>query len=574
WLNAHSDPVASLYTFTNCMALADLNGDGDHKLIVADLGTGVYDMKLKVWKGTSLVSETTIIDLPTGVCTFHMDATEPRVPAVGVASGPFIYVYKNLKPFFKFTLPPLEVNKLEQELWEQAREEKIDALTLKKSLERLKDDSRTPLTIRSLRYVLLEQSDLEAFLRVHKHTPLKRQTVITAIAALKKSHADDDAISCLVVGTESQDVYVLDSEAYTVLAKMTLPSVPVFLSVSGLFDVEYRIVVACRNGNLYTLKRGAKHPGKSCIELKSQPVGIERIGKNIIVGCMDQTLNCFTTKGKRIWSLDMPDTINTLELLSYKARGIKAVLVALNNGETRIYRDKFLVNVIKTQDPVTGLKFGRFGREDCSLILVTKAGGLSVRILKRNTTFETKDTQQLVGAPSGQNLKLNVPRKTKLFVDQMQRERENYVSMHRTFQHDLYRLRLESARSYVRALTTSLNPVSALLQDPLKLSATVQGIGPVFKLTINLQNTSANNPSFDLLMTSQYDDALYKLDRTYIQIPMIVPGLSYNFEIMVECLSDKGISDNIKVFVLHKGKSSPIITAVISMPISEGAILP
>ena len=42
--------------------------------------------------------------------------------------------------------------------------------------------------------------------------------------------------------------------------------------------------------------RGAKHPGKSCIELKSQPVGIERIGKNIIVGCMDQTLNCFTTK--------------------------------------------------------------------------------------------------------------------------------------------------------------------------------------------------------------------------------------------------------------------------------------
>ena len=46
------------------------------------------------------------------------------------------------------------------------------------------------------------------------------QTVITAIAALKKSHADDDAISCLVVGTESQDVYVLDSEAYTVLAKV------------------------------------------------------------------------------------------------------------------------------------------------------------------------------------------------------------------------------------------------------------------------------------------------------------------------------------------------------------------
>ena len=30
---------------------------------------------------------------------------------------------------------------------------------------------------------------------------------------------------------------------------------PVFLSVSGLYDVEFRVVVACRNGGVYTLKR-------------------------------------------------------------------------------------------------------------------------------------------------------------------------------------------------------------------------------------------------------------------------------------------------------------------------------
>lgn len=37
-------------------------------------------MKLKVYKGTSLVNENTIIDLPTGVATFYMDIIEPRVP--------------------------------------------------------------------------------------------------------------------------------------------------------------------------------------------------------------------------------------------------------------------------------------------------------------------------------------------------------------------------------------------------------------------------------------------------------------------------------------------------------------
>jgi Bardet-Biedl syndrome 1 protein len=36
--------------------------------------------------------------------------------------------------------------------------------------------------------------------------------------------------------------------------------------------------------------------------------------------------------------------------------------------------------------------------------------------------------------------KLNVPKKTKLFVDQTLRERDNSVLMHRVFQHDLYQV--------------------------------------------------------------------------------------------------------------------------------------
>ena len=50
WLDAYHDPVASIYTFTQCLTLSDIQADGDWKLIVADLGTGTYDMKLKVYK--------------------------------------------------------------------------------------------------------------------------------------------------------------------------------------------------------------------------------------------------------------------------------------------------------------------------------------------------------------------------------------------------------------------------------------------------------------------------------------------------------------------------------------------
>ncbi len=54
---------------------------------------------------------------------------------------------------------------------------------------------------------------------------------------------------------------------------------------------------------------------------------------------------------------------------------------------------------------------------------------------------------------------------------------------------------------------------------------------------------------------------------------MLVPGLNYSFETLVECLSDKGISDVIKVFVLKQGKTVPIITAIINMPVSETMVV-
>ena len=51
WLDAYKDPVASLYTLTQCICLSDVQADGDWKLIIADLGTGGFNMKLKVYKG-------------------------------------------------------------------------------------------------------------------------------------------------------------------------------------------------------------------------------------------------------------------------------------------------------------------------------------------------------------------------------------------------------------------------------------------------------------------------------------------------------------------------------------------
>ena len=154
------------------------------------------------------------------------------------------------------------------------------------------------------------------------------------------------------------------------------------------------------------------------------------------------------------------------------------------------------------------MTFGRFGREENALVMITNGGGLIIQILKRTAQFaHLEQSSILSGSLSSLDKKpkkLDVPKKTKLYVDQTLRERENSVAMHRMFQHDLYLLRLNTARAFVESIKTSANPVAGSgtgvsENEPIKMSAQVLGLGPVFRLIIGLCNTSPGKPSRNLM---------------------------------------------------------------------------
>jgi len=46
-----------------------------------------------------------------------------------------------------------------------------------------------------------------------------------------------------------------------------------------------------------------------------------------------------------------------------------------------MYNDKYLLNVIKTDDVVRGMTFGVLGREEGSLVINYKSGGLTIKML-------------------------------------------------------------------------------------------------------------------------------------------------------------------------------------------------
>jgi Bardet-Biedl syndrome 1 protein len=65
-------------------------------------------------------------------------------------------------------------------------------------------------------------------------------TTITAMESLNKKSEEEDATSCLIVGTEHRHLCILDSTSFAIIVKAILPSVPVFICASGILDVEYR----------------------------------------------------------------------------------------------------------------------------------------------------------------------------------------------------------------------------------------------------------------------------------------------------------------------------------------------
>ena len=66
WIDVYSDLVAGIKSFSQCLALSDVMGDGDYRLICADSNS-----RLKVFKGQILQSETKLQFTPVSIFGFY-----------------------------------------------------------------------------------------------------------------------------------------------------------------------------------------------------------------------------------------------------------------------------------------------------------------------------------------------------------------------------------------------------------------------------------------------------------------------------------------------------------------------
>ena len=77
----------------------------------------------------------------------------------------------------------------------------------------------------------------------------------------------------------------------------------------------------------------------------------------------------FSCQGKKLWSVTLPHSVICIEKMDIPSRGMFLVAVALSSNHVLVYNDKNVVDCFKTDDAVSAMKFGRFGREENTLVI-------------------------------------------------------------------------------------------------------------------------------------------------------------------------------------------------------------
>jgi Bardet-Biedl syndrome 1 protein len=467
----------------------------------------------------------------------------------------------------------VEISVIESEIWLGLKSDTINPTAAVKRLTELRDTGTT-LSYRSMELLALEKENSRlSYIDENKDQPLVQNTLITCMDVLKKDSDDNDAISLLVIGTEAGQLYILpqDPQNNNVLCRLQLPATPSLLAVSGTFDVEWRITVLCRDGRMYSVKNGdvrgsAVLVGMS-VDLGSQAVSLAKQDKQLWIALMDRSISFYSARGKRLKTMIMQEDVAELSILSLRRAKVSyLLLVALVSGEIIMCKETIPLHSFKVDSPVVAVVSGLYGREENSIAIVHgHSGSLTIKMWRRTVDVDGAIGNGQLGPPPEQDMPLPVPKKTKLFVEQTQREREHAGEIHRAFQRDLCKLRLTTARAYVQTLTDGLMTAtgggvgSGSAQD-IRISVQVQGLGPKFLLRVSLQN-SGNHTFSALRVVFSFDTKAYTMgfdekSQQSLYVSVLLPGPRAILETQILSIDPMGRGGQILCLVYRDNAQS------------------
>lgn len=165
-----------------------------------------------------------------------------------MAVGPSILFYRNVKPYYKFTVPTLPVEALEQDIWKKLPHE-LPA-NIVNLINDLKSIEISKLSPQSQKLIALSNTNRDNFIKENPELKPERLSVIVAMTTIFKNVEEEKSPMCLIVATETGEIYVLESQSFNILHESrvcTFKSTPDLLSASGCFNSDYKIIISTRS---------------------------------------------------------------------------------------------------------------------------------------------------------------------------------------------------------------------------------------------------------------------------------------------------------------------------------------
>ena len=113
-----------------------------------------------------------------------------------------------------------------------------------------------------------------------------------------------------------------------------------------------------------------------------------------------------------------------------------------------------------------------------------------------------------------------IPKKTRLYLEQTEREKELAPWMHRQFQKDIVKLQVTTAKAYLKLLQRGQIAAGKTGGDgdAVHLGATVRGLGPYFHLVVELR-AMGTQALLQVPVLVTYNHALYRMSRALATVP-------------------------------------------------------
>ena len=105
----------------------------------------------------------------------------------------------------------------------------------------------------------------------------------------------------------------------------------------------------------------------------------------------------------------------------------------------------------------------------------------------------------------------------------------------------------------------------------LHLSCSVRGLGPRFKISLDLhQRAQAGaQPLFNVSVAFLFSAAAYHMERPLLVLPLLLPGVHYFPEVDITCVDAAGAADAVRVLVCCGGGGGvPALATIVAMPLS------